>query len=48
MAHRGNIKRFLLKPDKYRIITESRLCYYISNRIFSLQAEIDGKLMLTE
>jgi len=48
MAHRGDIRRFLLKPDKHRIITEYGLCYYINSYILSLQAEMDGKLMLTE
>jgi hypothetical protein len=47
MAHRGDISRFLLKPDKNCIITEYGLCYYINNHI-PLQAEMDGELMLTE
>jgi hypothetical protein len=48
MAHRRDISRFLLKPDKQRIIAEYGLCYYISNCIPSLQAEMDGKLILIE
>jgi hypothetical protein len=48
MAHRADISRFLLKPDKCCIIAEYGLCYYINNYILSLQAEMDGKLALTE
>ena len=48
MAHRGDISRFLLKPDKHCIIAEYGLCYYMNNYILSLQAEMDGELMLTE
>jgi len=48
MAHRGDISRFLLKPDEHCIIAEYGLCYYMNNYIILLQAEMDGKLMLTE
>jgi hypothetical protein len=33
MAHRGDISRFLLKPDKHCIIAEYGLCYYMNNYI---------------
>jgi hypothetical protein len=48
MASGANISRFSLKPDKRCIITECALCYYIIDCIPSLQAEMDGGLMLAE
>jgi hypothetical protein len=33
MVHRGDISQFLLKPDKYCIIAEYGLCYYVNNYI---------------
>jgi len=33
MAHRGDIGRFLLRPDKYCIIAEHDICYYMNNYI---------------
>jgi hypothetical protein len=49
MAHRRDISRFLLKPDKQCIIAEYGPCYYINNYILSsLGAEMDDKPMLTE
>jgi hypothetical protein len=48
-AHPTDISRFLLKPDKQRIIAEYGLCYYINNHFLSsLGAEMDGKLILIE
>jgi hypothetical protein len=48
MAQRVDIIHFLLKPDKGRIIAEYDLCYHINNQVLSVQAGMDGKLMLTE
>jgi len=36
MAHQGDIGRFLLRPDKYCIIAEHDICYYMNNYILSL------------